>query len=214
MSTIHPLESQSPRSFRTPWFWGIAAALAAAVTFGGAQPAHGHDYLTSASPADGATVQSRLDVVSLTFSEAPLEGLGTSSYISVVAADGRTASGDEVTIDGPTLSVPVTFGNPGIYTVTWQTVSSDGHPISGDYSFTWLSNGASESSQPSATSVPTPSVTEQSSTPAPPSEAEKSGSADVVIFWAVALALIVALGVTAYIVVARRRRARGPEEAP
>jgi methionine-rich copper-binding protein CopC len=215
MSTADETRPRMPRAFRLASLTAIAAMLAAVFVVSGAQSARGHDYLVSASPAADATVESPLTSVSLTLSEAPLEGLDTSSYITVVAADGRTASAEEVTVEGSTLSVPVTFGNPGIYTVTWQTVSSDGHPISGSYSFTWLSNGEGESGAPTATSSPIPSATETPSPPAAPAEAGDSASAVGVLFWAAALVLFLGLGATAYLVFrAQRRRAQDSERAP
>lgn len=215
MTTTDEARPRMPRAFRIASLIAIAAILAAVLVANSTQPARGHDYLVSASPAADATVESPLTSVSLTLSEAPLEGLDTSSYISVVAADGRTASAEEVIVEESTLSVPVAFGNPGIYTVTWQSVSSDGHPISGSYSFTWLSNGEGESSPPTATSLPNPSATETPSTPGPPAEAGDSASAVGVLSWAAALVLFLGLGAAAYLAFrGRQRRGNDSERAP
>lgn len=215
MSVIDETAPRMPGAFRLASLLTIAAILTAVFVTSGAQSARGHDYLVSASPAADATVESTLASVSLTLSETPLEGLGTSSYISVVAADGRTASAEETIVEGSTLSAPVTFGNPGIYTVTWQSVSSDGHSISGGYSFTWLSNGDEDSSPPTATRSLIPPATETPSMSAPSAEAGVGASAVGVLFWAAALVLFLGLGATAYLVFrSQQRKAHDPGRAP
>ncbi|MFU8947682.1 copper resistance CopC family protein [Mycetocola zhadangensis] len=195
---------------------GLTAALAAIFMTVGGKTAQGHDYLASTEPADGATVERPLSEVALTFSDPPLEGLDTGSYISVVSADQRTVSDDNVVIEGSTLSVPVTFATPGAYTVTWQTVSSDGHPISGTYSFEWLSNGEPEP----ATAMPTPTTTNPSESfttaPSASPSSEQQGSIDAsALFWIVALSVFLILGVVGYLVArARKRQTESSEEAP
>jgi methionine-rich copper-binding protein CopC len=198
-------------------FVGITAALTLVFVAGGGQTAQGHDYLGSTAPAGGATIEDPLSRVSLTFSEPPLEGLGTGSYISVVSADGEAVSDDNVIIEGATLSVPVTFATPGVYTVTWQTVSSDGHPISGSYSFTWLSNGVTESVTPSPSAASTSpngtAITEPSGFPTPVSTQEQ-GTENSVLPWLVVLVVVLALGVVYLIVRMRRRMTNSLEEKP
>jgi methionine-rich copper-binding protein CopC len=192
---------------------GITAVLAVVFVSGGGQMAQGHDYLGSTAPADGATVQDPLASVSLTFSEPPLEGLNTGSYISVVSANGETVSNDNVIIEGATLSVPVTFATPGDYTVTWQTVSSDGHPISGSYSFTWLSNGTTESVTPTPNAPSTPDTAAPSESPSPVTTQEEGPEAGA-LFWLAALALVLTSGVAYLVVRVRRRKPKRSDETP
>ncbi|MET0716692.1 MAG: copper resistance CopC family protein [Mycetocola sp.] len=195
---------------------GVAALLMAVSSVAGAQPAQAHDYLASTSPAEEVTVESALENVSLTFTEPPLEGLETGSYISVVSAAGETVSDDDVLVEGSTLSVPVMFASPGAYTVTWQTVSSDGHPISGSYSFTWLSNGADASATPTPSTSPTDEATETpTSTSTPVPVEQTSGPSTAFFLWMTALILFFGLGVGGYLIVrARRAQSEGPVDSP
>jgi methionine-rich copper-binding protein CopC len=117
------------------------AAIALGAVLGGAQAASAHDSLESTSPAAGATVSS-LSEVSLDFS-ANLLGYDGGNIVIVLGPDGQHYETDCVTLSGPTLTVPVALGAAGEYQVEWRAVSSDGHPISGSYSFTSTEAGSS-----------------------------------------------------------------------
>lgn len=103
-----------------------------------AGPAAAHDYVVESSPSADQVVGPSLEVVSVTFSEAPF-GFEGSSAIEVTGPDGTTVSAPTTTIDGATLSTTIRFAGPGVYRVAWQNASGDGHPISGEYKFTWSS---------------------------------------------------------------------------
>lgn len=128
----------------------VAVVVAGAV-LGGAQAASAHDSLVSASPSTGETVTT-LSQVSLTFS-ANLVGLGGGNVVVVVGPDGRHYETDCTTLAGPTLTTPVALGAAGQYEVTWRAVSSDGHPVSGTYAFTYAPVAGAPAAQGSAASV-------------------------------------------------------------
>ncbi|MGX1882439.1 copper resistance CopC/CopD family protein [Streptomyces sp. NPDC055287] len=119
----------------------------------GAAPASAHAALTESDPKDGAVVATAPKNITLTFSEKI--ALGNDS-IRVLEPSGKRSDAGEVR-DMSSGSV-VKYGvalNPGLpdgtYTVAWQAVSADSHPISGAFTF---SIGA-----PSKTTVALPEQT-------------------------------------------------------
>ncbi|MFE7430844.1 copper resistance protein CopC [Streptomyces sp. NPDC057545] len=136
-----------------------AAALLAALVgmvfgllLGGAGTASAHAALTGSDPQDGAVVDTAPQDIKLSFSESV--ALGDDS-IRVLDPSGKRADTGTAPRDlmcGSTMeySVPLRSGLPnGTYTVAWQAVSADSHPISGAFTF---SVGA-----PSKTTVALPS---------------------------------------------------------
>ena len=117
------------RNFNPAPFVAIATAVALV-----AGPAAAHARLVSASPAANATV-APTRTVSLTFSERSVPAF---SSFDVVNAAGEkvairvSASEDGKTLTG-TLARPLTAG---AYRVDWRIASSDGHRMTGSYTFT------------------------------------------------------------------------------
>ncbi|MEV7458487.1 copper resistance CopC/CopD family protein [Streptomyces rubiginosohelvolus] len=154
MSATAPYAGPSP--IRRPL--AAAALLAALVSlvFGlllaGAGPASAHAALTGSDPADGAVVDTAPKEVTLSFSEAIAVG---DDSIRVLDPSGKRADTDTEPKDlseGSTVRYGVALhsGLPdGTYTVAWQAISADSHPISGAFTF---SIGA-----PSDTTVALPS---------------------------------------------------------
>ncbi|NKQ23733.1 copper resistance CopC/CopD family protein [Streptomyces galbus] len=121
-------------------FLATAAALLV-----GAGPAAAHAALTGSDPAQGTVVDTAPAQVSLTFSEKVATSDGS---LRVLDPKGkRVDTGKPANVSGTTYAVRLHAGLPdGTYTVTYQVVSEDSHPVSGAYTF---SIGA-----PSRTSVP------------------------------------------------------------
>lgn len=119
------------------------AAVAALLV--GAGPAAAHAALTGSDPAQGTVVDTAPTQVSLTFSE---KVATTDGSLRVLDPKGkRVDTGKPANVSGTTYAVQLHAGLPdGTYTVTYQVVSEDSHPVSGAYTF---SIGA-----PSRTSVP------------------------------------------------------------
>ncbi|WP_210604358.1 copper resistance CopC family protein [Brevibacterium oceani] len=122
---------------RTKWSalrMGFAAVLVAAMSvFAFAPAASAHDQLVSSNPEDGAELDQQPEWLEMTFS-GNIQEVG--SEVTVVV-DGKDVSAGELTVEGKKLSVALPDDlKPGDYKVTWRVVSQDGHPISGDYSFT------------------------------------------------------------------------------
>ncbi len=117
---------------RQPW-WGVclAAWLLLAVVVWRAQA---HAELLTATPSPGSELPASPAVIRLTFSEA----LGPASQIVVRNRSFAPISGVTVQVlaDAPnTLEARLRPLAPGIYTVEYVAVGSDGHPVSGSYEF-------------------------------------------------------------------------------
>jgi methionine-rich copper-binding protein CopC len=218
---------------------GLAAAvplaLAAAVplALGAAGPASAHDALESAVPAADSTVTDPLSSVALGFSEDLLALAGDTNGFAIQVTDGgdRHYESGCVTVNGPTAGTEVASGPAGTYDVVWQVVSSDGHPTSGSYSFTY--SPAEPGPQSALTVAPlcgdvwagtvqdTPAATESpdaadsaaasdapaaSDTPAGDGDAEAAGTAAPL--WAIVLGGIAGLGLIAAVIALTLRRSR------
>ncbi|WNI23623.1 copper resistance protein CopC [Streptomyces sp. ITFR-16] len=155
MTATAPHFGPSPSAARRPLAAaGLLAALVGTV-FGLllalAGPASAHAALTGSDPQDGAVVATAPKEVTLTFSEQVAVGKGS---IRVLDPDGKRADTEAAPRDlhsGSTVKYGVLLhtGLPdGTYTVAWQAVSADSHPVSGAFTF---SIGA-----PSKTSVALP----------------------------------------------------------
>ncbi|MDV9191428.1 copper resistance protein CopC, partial [Streptomyces sp. SR27] len=131
----------------------ILAAALLGTLLAGAAPASAHAALTGSDPKDGAVVATAPKEVNLTFSE---QVAMSPDSIRVLDPAGRRAdTGEVINLCSDSVvryGVALRAGLPdGTYTVAWQTVSADSHPISGAFTF---SIGA-----PSTTSVALPDRT-------------------------------------------------------
>ena len=119
------------RNFNPVPFIAVAAVVAFA-----AGPAAAHARLVSATPAPNSTVAATR-TVSLTFSERMVPAF---SGFDVVNAAGETVAIEtSVAEDGKTLTgtLPRALA-AGAYRVDWRIASSDGHRMTGSYTFTVL----------------------------------------------------------------------------
>lgn len=108
-------------------------AAAAVVAFA-AGPAAAHARLLSATPAPNSTVAATR-TLSLTFSERSAPAF--SGFDVVNAAGEKVAIRTSVARDGKTLAGALTRPLPaGPYRVDWRIASSDGHRMTGSYTFT------------------------------------------------------------------------------
>ncbi len=193
-------------------------ALAAAVpAVAVAPPASAHDQVVSTSPADGASVAA-LTKVSVSFSE-PVLDVASANRIVVTGPDGAV-SGDLTTAD---KVITYTFAAPlpaGAYRVQWRAASSDGHPVSGTFSFT-VKAAATTPPMSTATAAGTPTAsasatatplaaTQATSTPA----AQPTSSGSSWGLWLLGALVLAALAATALIVSAKRRAGHDEPPAP
>ncbi|MGW1377841.1 copper resistance CopC/CopD family protein [Streptomyces sp. NPDC002446] len=114
----------------------VAVALAGAL-FGGAAPASAHAALTGSTPAQGSVVDRAPEQVTLTFSEGVAMG---DDSIRVLDPRGKRVDRGKLRdlCSGSTVKygtgLPPGLGD-GTYTVAWQAVSADSHPVSGAFTF-------------------------------------------------------------------------------
>ncbi|UHS61295.1 copper homeostasis periplasmic binding protein CopC [Agrobacterium vaccinii] len=101
--------------------------------------AFAHARLTVSQPADGASLQTSPETISLHFSESLEPAF---SHLTLT-----TASGDTIKLGGETVrgneqdelaAAPTSPLTPGIYMIKWDVLSTDGHKTSGTRKFTVL----------------------------------------------------------------------------
>ncbi|WP_328434318.1 copper resistance CopC/CopD family protein [Streptomyces sp. NBC_00425] len=110
-------------------FLAVAGALLA-----GAGPATAHAALTGSDPAQGVVVDKAPTQVTLTFSETVSTNDDSLRVLDPKGA--RVDDGKPSEISGTTYAVQLHSGLPdGTYTVTYQVVSADSHPVAGAYTF-------------------------------------------------------------------------------
>ncbi|MEU9435570.1 copper resistance protein CopC [Streptomyces sp. NPDC048252] len=110
-------------------FLAVTGALLA-----GAGPASAHAALTGSDPAQGVVVDKAPTQVSLTFSETV--SMNDDSLRVLDPKGTRVDTGKPSEISGTTYAVQLHSGLPdGTYTVTYQVVSADSHPVAGAYTF-------------------------------------------------------------------------------
>lgn len=179
-----------------------------------AAPAYAHNYLVGSTPAAGSVVTEQPGVVSVTTNDNLLdltgEGGGSAIQVSGPADNPRFYGTGCATVFGPTVETDVQLGQPGEYTVVWQTVSTDGHSISDTFTFTWQPDPTQVLAEGSATApacATDGSNTGAADTDAAATDAADAGSGvratDLLWIGGALVAILVAIGVT--LLVLRRR---------
>ncbi|MFD8882017.1 copper resistance CopC/CopD family protein [Streptomyces erythrochromogenes] len=154
MTATAPVPSAA-RTRATAFLPRLALVLAAllATLFTAAAPATAHAALTASDPTDGAVVATAPAQVTLSFSEQVAMG---DDSIRVLDPQGRRVDTGELRdmCSGNTIRYGTALhsGLPnGTYTVAWQAVSADSHPISGAFTFSIGAPSATEVSLPTTT---------------------------------------------------------------
>lgn len=191
-----------------------AVLVAAAFVLFPAAGAQAHDELLSHTPEDGATVETMPEELTLTFSNVPV-ALG--SVVQIQDSSGTNWADGEVQITDTEVSQPIKADAPaGEYSVVWRVVSSDAHPIEGNFTFTvesgaegteGASAGASAGTEAGA-GTPEPIETQEN----PADEPAGVTVAGQTVPWSVLgmVAALVVLGVVIG-VTAKRRLGKGGE---
>jgi len=101
--------------------------------------ASAHDEVAGTNPTADSTVAAGIIDVSVSFGEDIMATPNNSGeVIEVVGPEGAesaTWSNACVTVTGTKVSTQVDLDKPGIYTVNWRNVSSDGHATEGSFNF-------------------------------------------------------------------------------
>ena len=135
----------------------VTAITAGVLLFIAPTSAAAHDEFLSSYPEAGSTIGTSPTEITLSFSGELLTDSG-SAVIEVLDAEGQN-----IAIDPPVIATVTATQNvspdpsAGLFTVRWKVVSSDGHPISGEFNYTVeaLTIGPT----PGATATPTTSAT-------------------------------------------------------
>ncbi|MGI9004465.1 MAG: copper resistance CopC family protein [Pseudonocardia sp.] len=156
----------------------------------GTAPAFAHARLLSSDPADGASLSTAPERVSLTFNENMQPGFTT---LTVIGPDGGAYQSGEVTADGAVVSIAVApLGPAGRYEIGYRVVSEDGHPVTGSVGFTLTTSGPGAAAAP----PPTTDTAPPASVAAP--ELDPNGGGGVPVWlWIVGAIVLVGGGIVA-----------------
>jgi copper resistance protein C len=191
-----------------------ALALAVAVLATPAAPALAHDQLVSTDPADGAVLDVLPAAIALDFS-AELLDEPNATVVEVTDATGANLAAGAPLVDGALVTQGLTGAGSGPITVLWRVVSSDGHPISGQFGFTVTAPGPTPTSTATATPTPTPTSSgptdAETPVPSPSATPAAATAADLRPLWiGLAIAAVVVAGAVVALLVARARRGGPP----
>lgn len=187
-------------------------ALCAAALLLTAAPASAHSQLVSSTPGADETLSTLPAQFSVTMNEDLLDlaGDGTGFGLQVTGPDGLYYGDGCLTIDGPTLAIGSSIGGSGLYTLVYQVVSEDGHPVSNQFTFMWdgAASGPGSKAPPvcgetATTFAPTPTPT-----PTPTATAAPVVSAGGIPVWGIVVGVVGLLALIGIIVlgVLRQRR--------
>jgi methionine-rich copper-binding protein CopC len=183
----------------------VTACLASLL---GAAPAFAHTRLESSDPADGSSIASAPESVSLRFNEAIQADFVT---VSVVGPDGTQYQNGVVSAANGQVSTAVSpLGPAGAYQIGYRVVSDDGHPVTGKVSFTLTAPGPGGALP--APSAVVPPVAAPAPVPAPVTAAvdpqagtEQSGGAPIWP-WLLGAVVLVGAGAAAALRLGRQTR--------
>jgi len=136
----------------------VATALIAAVIAGlTATPAAAHASLVSSSPPDGSAATTPPVTVELTFSE----DVTAPSIIAVTGPEGVQVADGPTQIRKSSAIQPLkTLTAAGAYKITYRVVSADGHPVSGQLTFTYAPPGSNLTVRDQASREPATGATD------------------------------------------------------
>lgn len=97
--------------------------------------ANAHDVLVEQTPAPGETFAEAPDEIVLTFNNRPIDMGPDANQIRVTDAEGNIAIDHAVQIRDMSAVLSLDGLQDGAYHTVWQVVSSDGHSISGAFTF-------------------------------------------------------------------------------
>ncbi|MGH3835850.1 MAG: copper resistance CopC family protein [Pseudonocardiaceae bacterium] len=169
-------------------------ALVGLALLGSGGAAAAHNELIGSDPADGAEVATSPARVSLTFNLPVQRGFST---VTVTGPDGIQWQAGAPAEAGAVVSAPVRpLGPAGRYTIAYQVLSADGHPVRGAIGFTLTTpgTGAAAASPPAA----------DRSAIAPPATAAQTGpDGNPVWPWLVGAGVLLVVGVAVALRVSR-----------
>lgn len=137
---------------------GLPGALVVAVALAvvlAPSPASAHASLIASTPAQGDRLGALPSQVTFEFDQE----MAAPAYVIVTAPDGTSVAAGEPEVDGTIVRQRLRDGQAGTYTMAYRAVSKDGHPLTGQISFTVGPAGeAPAAGQPTASPRPATTV--------------------------------------------------------
>ena len=196
-----------------------ATLLAAFLVLLSPLSASAHDALVSSSPAADESLEVVPAALTLTFNAKLIGGEGATEVV-VTDPSGASITDGPATVDGAIVTQPLTGSGPaGAYHVIWKVVSSDGHPTSGEYSFTvTVGDDGAASETPSAAPTTSAPTTAQTAAPAPTSTpTADSGAASGASAWIWGLSIggiLVIVALMLWYTMRTRKNGSAPDSDP
>ena len=171
---------------------GVTGLIAMIALVLGASPAFAHAQFESSDPADGASLATAPQTVTLTFSDSMRQGFNT---VTVTGPDGVQYQAGEPTAQDSSVSVGVNpLGPAGVYQIGYRVLSDDGHPITGQIGFTLTQPGTAAAATPAPTPAAATTTAPVEAAPAPAAQSEDTGGMPVWP-WIVGAVVLVGAGV-------------------
>lgn len=181
------------------WLSAAAAVVLAVLAgIGFALPASAHNTLTGSDPADGSTVSTAPDAVTLTFDQ-PVQNY--QPVLTVTGPNGNRFSIGPAVVASTRVSVTLSGAGPaGEYIAAYRVVSADGHPVSGEIRYTLAAGAAG-----TATGSPAPEGTT-------PAAGAATGPSGVGVWLWIGIAVAAILVIAAIVVILRSVSRPDPDE--
>jgi hypothetical protein len=132
----------------------LAVATAAAFVTLTPLAAQAHDEIVATSPVADSTVSAGVIDLSITFNEDIMKNPDLSGEVFQLVEPNDNGilnlDGGCLDVNGPTLSTKVNLDKAGTYQVNWRSVSNDGHPNEGSFSFTLTNDSGYQASSPTS----------------------------------------------------------------
>jgi methionine-rich copper-binding protein CopC len=127
---------------------GFGILVTVGCLLGIAGPAQAHNYLVSSNPSAGEVLTKLPADFSVTTNGVLLNVSASNAGFALQVRDSKGLYyGDGcVDVSGPGISAKAALGAPGAYTIIWQVVSTDGHPVANRFDFTWKPAAAEKES--------------------------------------------------------------------
>lgn len=203
--------SEAPRRRTLPALLA-AALLAVAAVLLPALPAAAHDELISTDPGADAVLDALPPQITFSYSAEVLTDAGA-TVVEVTDASGASLTDGAPQVSGTEVTQALAGTASGAVTVKWRVVSSDGHPIDGEFGFTVPAAAPTPSAAPTApTATPTPTPTASASAASTPSDepttapVDEASAASPLPWILLAVALVIVAGVLVYVFASRGRR--------
>jgi methionine-rich copper-binding protein CopC len=127
----------------------IAFLFAGAAVLATAAPAAAHNALIGSDPKDKTSLEVGPSTVTLTFDQDVQGGKGINQITVTDAAGGHYEVVGDPTIKDTAVSAKVdALGKAGQYKIGYRILSADGHPVSGELTFTLTKDGTGAAKVP------------------------------------------------------------------